>query len=523
MVDGAEELQRACRLGDLALLKRVADTYPHHINTVDAKLGWSPLYRAVICGHVDAARFLLKTGADPNLRNKVGEVPLHQAADSSSMKLAQVLLEFRADPNLQAQDGETPLHKAAKKGNHRMCWLLLKHKANPNIPNEAQGQTPLHIAVSASNKRVVQILLTYDASTVVRDRAGRRALDLIKSPEIEQLLNEPQASEVPELSYDLSPATTPEPRDPEPEVKLDVKLPEQTEELPETKTTEPSKELQESELRESFQLTFKPHTPEVIVPVTNTTFLPSPREDEDVVFERDVTQSPPGFKAEQESETHGMNQVRTFSFGSDYKKSTLYMWLSNAKLDFLFESLVDQGFDDVEALVTQIQEQGVTLETLERVGIKKVGHRVRLLACLEEEVSDRRRASAPVKESKRRPGPFELCRAPESSAPAYTALPTLVQWLDALKLKHLHSNFVTAGYEDLEHLLGLMHSRYPITDQVLEQQIGISKLGYRHRLLLKLQEDAPRVTSMRAATLLEEPDPMMEREVKAVACECRLM
>ena len=102
MVDGAEELQRACRVGDLSLLKRVVDTYPHHVNSLDAKLGWSPLYRAVICGHVDAARFLLKQGADPNLRNKVGEVPLHQAADAGNVKLAQVLLEHKADPNLQA-------------------------------------------------------------------------------------------------------------------------------------------------------------------------------------------------------------------------------------------------------------------------------------------------------------------------------------------------------------------------------------------------------------------------------------
>jgi len=516
MVDGAEELQRACRLGDLGQLKRVADTYPHHINTLDAKLGWSPLYRAVICGHVDAARFLLKAGGDPNLRNKVGEVPLHQAADSSSMKLAQVLLEHRADPNLQAQDGETPLHKAAKKGNHRMCWLLLKHKANPNIPNEAQGQTPLHLAVAASNKRVVQILLTYDASPVVRDRAGRRALDLVKSPEIEQLLNEPQAPEVP---YDLSPATTPEPRDPESEVKLPLAEVHENNQ-PETKESEPAREPQETDFRDSFQLTFKPHDSEVIVQVTNT-LLPSPREDEEVVFERDVTQSPPGFKA---SEVPAADPIRSFSFGSDYKKSTLYMWLSNSKLDFLFESLVDEGFDDVEALVVQIQSQGVTLDTLEKVGIKKIGHRIRLLACLEEEVNDRRRASTPVAEVKSRPGPFQLCRAPESSAAAYTALPTLGQWLDALKLKHLHSNFVTAGYEDLEHLLALMHTRFAVTDEVLEQQLGIAKLGYRHRLLLKLQEDAPRITSMRVSAALADPDPMLERETKAVACEmCRVM
>ena len=417
-----------------------------------------------------------------------------------------------------------------------MCWLLLKHKANPNIPNEALGQTPLHIAVSSSNKRVVQILLTYDASPVVRDRAGRRALDLVKSPEIERILNEPQTNEAPQdlSGYDLSPAPTPEPR--EPEVK-EAEIQPSAEQPAQEATSQADQTPPIPDIRDSFQLTFKPHNnQEVIVTVTNS-LLPSPREEEEVVFERDVSQSPPGFNPNFAAEEQKAqeperitNPMRTFSFGSDYKKSTLYMWLSNAKLDFLFEFLVDEGFDDVEALLAQISTQGaITHETLEKVGIKKVGHRVRLLACLEEEAMDRRRASAPVTESKpksRLMSPFQMCSAPQSTNPNYTALPTLVQWLDGLKLKHLHPNFVAAGYEDLEHLLGLMHTKYAITDEVLERQLGIAKLGYRHRLLLKLQEDAPRITSMRSASTPTglDPDPMLEKENKNVACElCEVM
>ena len=101
MVDLADTLQRACRSGDTVLLRKTLDSSKGDIvNTLDPKLGWSPLFRAAICGHVDAARMLLTSGADPNLRNKAGEVPLHPAADSGNAKLAQLLLEKDADPNL---------------------------------------------------------------------------------------------------------------------------------------------------------------------------------------------------------------------------------------------------------------------------------------------------------------------------------------------------------------------------------------------------------------------------------------
>lgn len=101
MSDKPDDIQRACRLGDLLVLKKALDACPTGINSLDPKLGWCPLYRAVICGHVDLVRYLLQCGADPNERNRLGETPLHQAADAGNYKLTQALLEKRADANLQ--------------------------------------------------------------------------------------------------------------------------------------------------------------------------------------------------------------------------------------------------------------------------------------------------------------------------------------------------------------------------------------------------------------------------------------
>ena len=48
-----------------------------------------------------------------------------------------------------------------------------------------------------------------------------------------------------------------------------------------------------------------------------------------------------------------------------------------------------------------------------------------------------------------------------------------------------------AGYENFEFMLLQMNSNNPLTDQVLKNEIGISKLGYRTRIMYKLQEGKP--------------------------------
>ena len=44
----------------------------------------------------------------------------------------------------------------------------------------------------------------------------------------------------------------------------------------------------------------------------------------------------------------------------------------------------------------------------------------------------------------------------------------------------------------MEQLLFLMHTNYPITDDVLKK-IGVHKIGHRQRILLKLKEESKNV------------------------------
>ena len=110
------DIQKACRLGNPEAVRAAIEANPVGINEVDSKLGWSPLYRTVICGHIEATCILIDSGADPNIKNNLGETSLHQAADNGQHEIAEILLQARADPNEITNEGDSPLHHAAFRG-----------------------------------------------------------------------------------------------------------------------------------------------------------------------------------------------------------------------------------------------------------------------------------------------------------------------------------------------------------------------------------------------------------------------
>ena len=168
-------LHQACRLGDLEAIAQAYDHLPSDINTKDdnvssKQLGWTPLYRAVVCGHLKATEFLLRHGADPNSLNNLSESPLHHACDNSLYPLASLLLSFGASVNAQQSDGDTPLHLAAFRGDERMVEILLAAGAVCDIQNYLFGQTPLHYAADCGSLTCVKLLLMKQADPLVMDK-----------------------------------------------------------------------------------------------------------------------------------------------------------------------------------------------------------------------------------------------------------------------------------------------------------------------------------------------------------------
>lgn len=175
MQEDIDSIQLACRLGDIELLSKALETNPGVINQLDDQMGWTPVYRAVICEQPAVVSFLLAHGADANLPTRVGEYPLHQAAESNQPEIAEALLLHKAAVDVQQHctdhlDGETALHIAAGKGYTQLVDVLLRHGANPNLTDEVYSRTPLHLAtIHSSPALIADKLIRAGASVTASD------------------------------------------------------------------------------------------------------------------------------------------------------------------------------------------------------------------------------------------------------------------------------------------------------------------------------------------------------------------
>lgn len=205
---------------------------------------------------------------------------------------------------------------------------------------------------------------------------------------------------------------------------------------------------------------------------------------------------------------------RTAKFGNFEKFTTLRRWLSNNRLEGIIETLLEAGYDDMDQMGMQMQTSlPITMQMVEEAGLRPIGCRMRFLGFLTEETK-------PQPREKKKKSSSSYCGIAAQSDRSAT-LVTLKSWLEGIGLSPLYRNFVDAGFDELDHMLVLMNTAYPITDAVL-LEIGVNKPGHRTRILAKLREDCVGVRYTRQLNLAEIIT--LERNDEKVACEmCRLM
>lgn len=395
----SEEVQQACKAGDLKTLQSIVKSNPCSLNALDPKLGWSPLYRCIVYGIFETA-MLLQLGANPNIQNRLGQAPLHQASETNQISLLKLLLRYKADPNVQQNDGDTPLHISCYKGHFEIVQILLAAGANPNLFNTMLGRTPLHYASECAYVEITKELLLYRADVTHRDKNNLLASDLASDSQILEFLRE------------------------------------------DCEKKQPYKEISIDEETNSKESIHEPESEKAMM------------------------------------STNRFKSFPQFSFG-DAKKSALFNWLLSHRLENVYESLQENGFDDLDQLMDATKTNNpLTEEILQMIGIKKVGYRLRLLSKLEEQCVLTSRYSI-GNDSK-----IFWC-ANKGKKTKTTDLP-MKDWLRSLNLAHLSQSFVENGFEDMDQIMGVMNSSYPITDLILENELGVEKIGHRHRILSKL-------------------------------------
>jgi ankyrin repeat protein len=135
------------------------------------------LVDAAMQDNKDAARTLLKQGADVNSAQGDGMTALHWAVQKGDLELTQMLLYAGANVKATTRvGGYTPLLVASKIGNATMIDALIAGGADPNTPT-INGTTPLMFSAEAGNVAAVKALLDKGADVNTQEKVkGETAL-----------------------------------------------------------------------------------------------------------------------------------------------------------------------------------------------------------------------------------------------------------------------------------------------------------------------------------------------------------
>ena len=160
----ATKIMTALRNNQLHAFQSLVRRYPGALNRKGPG-GATPLMYAALYGDADSVRWLLKRGADPNIKNTGGASALMWAVDD--LEKTSLLIDAGSDVNAKSDDGRTALIVAVGKfGSGPIVKLLLDHGANPSvkIPGPNGDTTALSEAAYVGDYDVLKLLLERGAS-----------------------------------------------------------------------------------------------------------------------------------------------------------------------------------------------------------------------------------------------------------------------------------------------------------------------------------------------------------------------
>ena len=173
------------------------------------------------------------------------------------------------------------------------------------------------------------------------------------------------------------------------------------------------------------------------------------------------------------------------------KENNLNLKSSNLLKDFLFQINMDKylgvlannGFDDINLILEQSKNGGTSIQDneLKEAGISIPGDRAKILIRIQELSNN---FSFPV--------PKEVYHTIEdlNKIDSDEHIQKLNKWLKNLKVEDYLINFIYSGYHSIELLLMQMISYNPLTSEMLKEEIGIDKIGYRSRIINKLKDES---------------------------------
>ena len=195
-------------------------------------------------------------------------------------------------------------------------------------------------------------------------------------------------------------------------------------------------------------------------------------------------------------------------------KANLFLFLKEINMENYTDILVNQGFDDVRLMVNQMNTgYALTDDNLKEVGITKAGDRAKILIRLQE-LSGGFNFNIPFNSV------YYINKKEYSKVKYDFYVKALSNWLKEIKLGDLLENFYNNGYYSLELIYVQMFSKNPLTEKILEDDLNIKKIGYRTRLMNKIEESSKKfILELKP---LKNQDTNFRNTFIGEACKCSI-
>lgn len=200
-----------------------------HVDQRDSK-GQSCLHLCAARGEIEAAKHLLKRGANINFQDNCGFTPLHYSAIEQYLDTTALLLTVKdidvrlttlenanvmhylvrvsvtednsllyreiidtliakgIDINAPNIQGEAPIHFACMKSNIHTVAFLLGRGADCNAPTNL-GETPLHYAIRADSIKLVRLLMENGADPTIPASDNSTPVDVAEAYRLTEILD----------------------------------------------------------------------------------------------------------------------------------------------------------------------------------------------------------------------------------------------------------------------------------------------------------------------------------------------
>jgi uncharacterized protein (TIGR02145 family) len=179
----------AAAKGHLDQLKQILKGDGTLIDKTDRN-GKTPLHHAVINKRHDMVRYIIKKGANLDIRDEISATPLHYAAHTGDTDLVTLLLDSGSDAlHSRARWKKTPLHVACERGYPNVVSVLLDRGADMEARTEQRRTALISVARESGSLEVIKMLIDRGADINARDISDDTALTLAAWRGFEEVVN----------------------------------------------------------------------------------------------------------------------------------------------------------------------------------------------------------------------------------------------------------------------------------------------------------------------------------------------